>query len=144
MKHFVPVVIALFLSACSAPQTKETAVKAPHSAADVNSVTTDTLPVPGAYMIVIGRDYKAEDIAPYAASLIPIYEQYGGRYVVLTTGLDIAEGKINGKAIVVTAWPDVTAARAFWDSPEYREAMKLRDGIGEFDVVIVPALPKAE
>ena len=96
----------------------------------------------GAYMIVQGRDYDSADLGQYAASLPPIYKKYGGRYVAFSTDYDVAEGSYDAKAIIISSWPDAATARKFWDSPEYRDAVKLREGIGEFDVVIVPALPQ--
>ena len=96
---------------------------------------------PGAYMVVIGKDYAPADLAPYAASLPPIYAKYGGEYVALTTDMQVMEGRDDMQAVIISAWPDAASARAFWTSPEYAEAIKLRDGIGTFDVVIVPALP---
>jgi len=95
----------------------------------------------GAYMIVMGKDYNPSDLGPYTQSLPSIYAKYGGKYVALSTDFDVAEGRNDMQAVIISGWPDAESARTFWDSPEYREAIKLRDGIGEFDVVIVPALP---
>jgi len=94
----------------------------------------------GAYMIVKGENYKAEDLGPYAASLPPIYAKYGGEYIVFTTKYDTLEGAENAQAIIISGWPSVEAANEFWVSPEYREAIKLRENIGEFTVVVLPAL----
>ena len=122
MKRIVP--LALLLGACAT---------APAPAAEPQAV--------GAYMVIEGRDYDPAALGPYAASLPPIYAKYGGRYVAFETKPDIAEGSNDAQAIILSAWPSAEAARAFWDSPEYREAIKLRDGIGTFDVAIVRALP---
>ena len=116
---------ALLLGACAT---------APAPAAEPQAV--------GAYMVIEGRDYDPAALGPYAASLPPIYAKYGGRYVAFETEPDIAEGSNDAQAIILSAWPSAEAARAFWDSPEYREAIKLRDGIGTFDVAIVRALPQ--
>lgn len=107
---------------------------------------TDLLPpaqteAAGAYMIVQGRNYAPAALGPYAASLPPIYAKYGGRYVAFSTDYDVMEGTSDYQATIISAWPNAEAARAFWTSPEYIEAKKLRDGIGDFDVIIVPALP---
>jgi uncharacterized protein (DUF1330 family) len=99
-----------------------------------------TAPI-GAYMIVHGKGYGPGELGPYAATLPPIYEKYGGHYVAFETDIDVAEGDSDYNSIIVSAWPSKEAARAFWDSPEYAEAMKLREGIGSFDVVIISALP---
>ena len=120
---------AALLAACSA---------APGSVAPEPAARTDAI---GAYMIVQGKGYDPAALGPYAASLPPIYAKYGGRYVAFETKPDIAEGSNDAQAIILSAWPSAEAARAFWDSPEYREAIKLREGIGTFDVAIVRALP---
>ena len=39
--------------------------------------------------------------------------------------------------MVISEWPDLDAARAFYDSPEYREVAKLREGICDAQVLIV-------
>ncbi|WP_371397821.1 DUF1330 domain-containing protein [Fretibacter rubidus] len=121
---------AVFLSACNANT-------GPDAAPDL-AVQADA---PGAYMIVQGKNYAPQDLGPYAASLPPIYAKYGGRYVAFSTDYDTMEGSSDYQATIISAWPSAEAARTFWTSPEYREAIKLRDGIGEFDVIIVPALP---
>jgi len=129
--------LAVSLASCNAPSA--TVTEAPAVQAETPSVSA---PAPGAYLIVRGKNYNPADLGPYAASLPPIYAKYGGRYVAFSTEYDVAEGSEDAQAIIMSAWPSPAAARAFWDSPEYREAIKLRDGIGEFDVVIVEALPQ--
>lgn len=123
MKPFL-LICAITLGACQ-PQTTE-----------------PEKPSPGAYMIVTSKNYEAKDLGPYAASLPPIYEKYGGYYVVFAPKYDIVEGRSDSQAIIISAWPDVQSAHKFWTSPEYTESKKLRDGIGEFNVVIVPAMPQ--
>jgi len=95
----------------------------------------------GAYMIVSGKNYDTKDLGPYVASLPPIYRQFGGRYVALSSKYDVMEGSSDAQAIIISAWPSVDAAKKFWRSPEYAKSKDLREGIGEFDVVVLPALP---
>jgi uncharacterized protein (DUF1330 family) len=47
------------------------------------------------------------------------------------------EGDIPFERIVVSEFPDVEAAKKFYDSPEYQEARKHRAGAAEFNMVIV-------
>lgn len=119
-------VTTLVLSACNSAPDKKTA--------------DAVKPNIGAYMIVQGKNYNPKDLGPYGASLPPIYEKYGGHYVAFAPEFDIVEGGSDAQAIIISAWPSVEAAQTFWDSLEYAEAKKLREGIGEFDVVILPAL----
>lgn len=118
---------ALTLSACN-------------SASQIDATDTVKADI-GAYMIVQGKNYDPKDLGPYGASLPPIYEKYGGHYVAFAPKFDIVEGSSDAQAIIISAWPSVEAAQTFWDSPEYAEAKKLREGVGEFDVVILPAMP---
>ena len=122
MKPVVLSLIAVSVAACT--QAKPTA---------------DT---PGAYMIVSGKNYEAKDLGPYAAKLPPIYAKYGGHYIAFSSDYTIVEGNLDAQAVIISAWPDIDAAKTFWNSPEYQKAMELREGIGEFDVVILPALPR--
>ena len=39
--------------------------------------------------------------------------------------------------MVISEWPDRAAAQAFWNSPEYAEAKKLRDGIAACQVLLI-------
>lgn len=124
---------ALGLAACSAQSAPPTL---PIATADAPKAIA-----PGAYMIVQGKGYMAKDLGPYAASLPPIYAKFGGRYVAFSTDYNVVEGQSDYQATIISAWPSAETAQAFWDSPEYAEAKKLREGVGEFDVIIVPALP---
>ena len=46
--------------------------------------------------------------------------------------------------MVIVHFPCLDAARRFWRSDEYAEIRKLREGIAEFEVLVlpVPQLPK--
>ena len=132
MKHYFALLSALVVTSCSG------------SVSDPVSTQTqppvETTKTYGAYMLVMGKDYNPADLGAYAKTLPPIYAKYGGEYVAFSTDIDIAEGRYDYQSLIISGWPSAKDARAFWDSPEYREAIKLRDGIGTFDVVIVPSL----
>ncbi|MEL6687365.1 MAG: DUF1330 domain-containing protein [Pseudomonadota bacterium] len=134
MKQFLLAIGALALVGCTAAETAQEPATEP-------TPVTQSEPI-GAYMIVQGKGYGPGELAEYAAALPPIYAKYGGRYVVFETDIDVAEGDQNYLSTIISAWPSKEAARAFWDSPEYAEAIKLREGIGTFDVSIVGALPQ--
>jgi uncharacterized protein (DUF1330 family) len=46
--------------------------------------------------------------------------------------------------VIIARFPCLEAAQRFWNSPEYAEIRKLREGIAEFEVLVlpVPPLPK--
>jgi len=77
--------------------------------------------------------------------LPPIYRKYGGEYLALVPAplVEVAEGPAENRSIVLARFPSREAARAFWDSPEYAAARKLREGKGTFFVTILDGLPDA-
>lgn len=101
-------------------------------------------PETGAYMVVLGTVHDREAfMAGYASRLGPLYEKYGGSYVAIGRGAEVLEGEPNFQSHVISRWPDMESARAFWASPEY-EALKdarIEGEWGTFEVFLVEALP---
>ena len=104
--------------------------------------TTDGSDRP-AYLLVQGHVTDREGFKAYNAALPPIYRKYGGEYLALVPAplVEVAEGPAENRSIVLARFPSREAARAFWDSPEYTEAKKLREGKGTFFVTILDGLP---
>lgn len=98
-----------------------------------------------AYLLVQGHVTDREGFKAYNAALPPIYRKYGGEYLALVPAplVEVAEGPAENRSIVLARFPSRAAARAFWDSPEYTEARKLREGKGSFFVTILDGLPGA-
>ena len=111
--------------------------------ANVGWGTQDAVAAPErpALMIVMGKAYEREALQAYAAALPPVYAQYGGSYLAIAADYTVLEGEPDMQSVIVSQWPSLGAAQAFWASPEYAEARKLREGIGQFDVVAFSALP---
>jgi uncharacterized protein (DUF1330 family) len=92
-----------------------------------------------AYMIVIARVRDRERFmrgyAPRAAELI---ERFGGRYLLRLPAATVLEGSLEpGQSVVVSRWPDRAAAERFWQSAEYAEVKKLREGICDAQVLLL-------
>jgi uncharacterized protein (DUF1330 family) len=84
-----------------------------------------------AYMIVANKVIKPEIFWPeYAAKSIPLVLAYGGKYRLLGNGADLLEGdeEMEGAAALVLEFPDIESIRKFWNSPEYAEIKKAREG----------------
>ena len=96
-----------------------------------------------AYMIILARiDDREKFLAGYAAEAGALVERCGGKYVLRGPGALCLEGSVgDGRSVVISEWPDIDTARAFWDSPEYQEIKKLREGICDVEVVLVEAPP---
>ena len=99
-----------------------------------------------AYMIVSAKlsDRQAfiEGYGKAAAELLP---RFGGRYLLRAPGAELLEaapgGWGDGVSMVISEWPDTAAAMAFWNSPEYAAARKLREGLAEVQVMLIEAPP---
>jgi uncharacterized protein (DUF1330 family) len=82
--------------------------------------------MPKAY-VVANIDVHDPDLnARYRELARPIVEAHGGRYVIRGPKLEALEGSFNLKRLVVLEFPNIDAARRWYNSPDYREVMKLR------------------
>jgi uncharacterized protein (DUF1330 family) len=91
------------------------------------------------YMIVIGEIFDREKfLSGYATVVPPLVEKFGGRYIIKGAGGEFLENGIcDHPSALVSEWPSREAAKRFWESPEYAEAIKLREGIGRFQVMLI-------
>ena len=94
-----------------------------------------------AYMIVTAKIANRDAfIHSYGGAARKLVEQFGGKYVLRAPGAALLEGAFgDGASIVISEWPDKAAAMAFWDSPEYAEAKKLRVGAADVQVLLIEA-----
>ncbi|MFM7533471.1 MAG: DUF1330 domain-containing protein [Rubrivivax sp.] len=88
-------------------------------------------------MIVQARIVDAERFKAYTQVVPGLVARFGGRYRVLGGTPTTLEGVWPEVKTVVSEWPDRASAQAFWDSHEYAQARKLREGTGEFTVVLI-------
>ena len=61
---------------------------------------------------------------------------YGGRFLVRGGAQQVVEGNLRPRTVVIE-FPDLAAARACYDSPEYRAALALRLPVSLADLMIV-------
>ena len=54
------------------------------------------------------------------------------------------EGEWGDTRIVVHRWPNADAARRFWNSEEYAELRKVREGTGDFRIMLLEGLEKED
>ena len=93
-----------------------------------------------AYVIVdiTVNDPKAYD--EYRRLAPPSITAYGGRYIVRGGETTTLEGDWRPTRLVVLEFPDSARARAWWSSPEYAPAKKLRLQCADADMVVVDGL----
>lgn len=94
-----------------------------------------------AYLIVTARVRDREAfLAGYAPRAAELVQRFGGRYVLRAPGAVMLEGDGgDGASVVISEWPDKAAALAFWNSPDYAEAKRLREGLADCQVLLIEA-----
>jgi uncharacterized protein (DUF1330 family) len=73
----------------------------------------------------------------YAKLAGPATQKYGGRFLVRGGAKTTMEGDIPFQRIVVNEFPDVEAAKRFYNSVEYQAAKQKRLGAADFNMIIV-------
>lgn len=76
------------------------------------------------------------EIAEYMERIPATLEPFGGRFLVHATQHEVKEGRWPG-FVVVIGFPGMDQARAWWDSPAYREIAPLRSRHIDGDLILV-------
>jgi len=95
-------------------------------------------------MLVHGEitDRKAFGAYVRAIAESGLYPKHGGYYEAMSPALEVFEGTPPpGRGVIIARFPCLEAAQRFWRSPEYAEIRKLREGIAEFEVLVLPVPP---
>lgn len=90
-----------------------------------------------AYIIVEAIITKPQEFAAYAQAVPAVVAKYHGNYRILGGEVETLEGDWGTTRIVMHEWPSMEAARAFWHSDEYAAVKPLREGTGQFRVILV-------
>ncbi|HVM58420.1 MAG TPA: DUF1330 domain-containing protein [Gaiellaceae bacterium] len=93
-----------------------------------------------AYLIVETEITDPDRYEQYKAAAPAAIEAFGGRYVVRGGETAVLEGDWQPKRVVLVEFPDLEAAKRFYDSPEYQAAKKLREGAATLNMVAVQGL----
>jgi uncharacterized protein (DUF1330 family) len=92
-----------------------------------------------AYLLVQASVTDRAKFGQYIAALGPVYAKYNGAPIasVPAARVETIEGAPENRSIVISRFPSKAALLAFWNSPEYAEVRKLREGTGTFSVQVV-------
>jgi uncharacterized protein (DUF1330 family) len=93
--------------------------------------------MPKAYVIVDMDVTNPEQYAKYAAAAAPAVAAYGGRYLARGGATVVLEGGATPHRSVILEFDSLTAAEAWYRSPEYTAARALRDGAGRGTFIAV-------
>src|SRR3954453_13562517 len=83
------------------------------------------------------RDFDGFEV--YRALAAKTIAQYGGRYILRGGKAELAEGNLPPKAIVIVEFPTMARLKEWYASPEYAEALKLRQTALERRLMFVEA-----
>jgi uncharacterized protein (DUF1330 family) len=90
-----------------------------------------------AYLIVETDIHDPEQYERYKQASPAAIEAAGGRFVARGGELAVLEGDWHPSRLVLVEFPDLEAAKRFYDSPQYEEAKRLRAGAAKLNMVAV-------
>jgi uncharacterized protein (DUF1330 family) len=99
--------------------------------------------MPKAYWVVRVDVTKPDAYKHYVAANAKAFAKYGAKFLVRGGQAESREGSARARNVVIE-FKDYATARACYDSPEYRDAMKLRENASNADLVIVEGYDGAQ
>jgi uncharacterized protein (DUF1330 family) len=93
-----------------------------------------------AYLVVETDITEPAQYEQYKAVTPGLVAAAGGRFIARGGELAVLEGDWTPERLVLIEFPDLAAAKRFYDSPEYQEAIKLREGAANLRMVAVEGL----
>ena len=96
-----------------------------------------------AYVIVETDIHDPEQYERYKAASPGAVAAGGGRFIARGGELAVLEGDWSPPRVVLLEFEDLEAAKAWYDSPEYREARRLREGAANLRTVAVEGIQQA-
>ncbi|MGS2616485.1 DUF1330 domain-containing protein [Micromonospora sp. LZ34] len=81
-----------------------------------------------------------EDVFTYIERIQATLDPFGGRFRVHGAEVEVKEGEWPG-TVVIVEFPDLDRARAWYDSPAYREILPLRTRHIDGATLIVDGVP---
>lgn len=92
-----------------------------------------------ALLIIQASVLDREPYRQYQRNVQPLIESCGGRLRASGVNLEVLEGRHDGRRLLVFEFPSMDAVHRFWQSPEYLQIKKIREGAARVDVWALPA-----
>jgi uncharacterized protein (DUF1330 family) len=90
-----------------------------------------------AYIIADVQVRDPDTYWTYRSQTPPIVAKYGGRFIVRGGAVESLEGDWQAGRVVVIEFPDMAAAKRFYQSPEYRQIIGFRQRAASSRIILV-------
>lgn len=90
-----------------------------------------------AFLIVHSTITDPARFQQYVSASEDSLAQFGGRYLLGGTAVEVLEGHHDKARTVIFQFPSEEHVRNWYSSPEYKKVKSMRDNTGEFDFVVV-------
>jgi uncharacterized protein (DUF1330 family) len=91
-----------------------------------------------AYVIGDVRDdWDAEALGEYRRRNTDAVARHGGRFIVRGGEMELLEGEWDTRRIIVIEFPDMAAARGWYESEEYAPLRTLRRSASDTNIILV-------
>jgi uncharacterized protein (DUF1330 family) len=94
-----------------------------------------------AYIISDLKILDAQAVETYRTRAAASIARHGGRYLVRSGPFEVLEGAWTPRSLVIVEFPDMARARAWYRSPEYAEALAVRDKALSRNLILAEGLP---
>ena len=106
---------------------------------DYPSLPREAAPAAPGYWLVLAQITNPAQFQQYAALAGPTIASYGGRVLARGDVAEVVEGDVPRRPYLV-AFPSYAAARACFRSAAYQDAIALRAGAADFDIVVLEGM----
>ena len=94
-----------------------------------------------AYLLANLTVRDAQKLEAYRQAVPAVIAHFGGRYLVRGGTVETKEGEPGLNRVVMLEFPDMAAARAFYDSPDYAPLRALRLAAADGAVALIEGVP---
>jgi len=95
-----------------------------------------------AYLIANIEITDAAEFEAYRREVPAVIARHGGRYLVRGGAVEVKEGDPGLKRVVILEFPDMAAARSFYEAPDYAALLAQRLRATNSTVAIVEGLAR--
>jgi uncharacterized protein (DUF1330 family) len=90
-----------------------------------------------AYMIAFVEMLDEKVFRDYQGVASDAFGAYGAKFLTPGGSHKVLEGPAEDRTCVLVEFPSAEQAQAFWDSPEYQAAIKMREGAANMQVLLL-------